>query len=84
MGFAADENFNGRILERLGQRFEELDVVRIQDTDFYGAPDPTVLDGQRGKVVSSSPMMFKHLSTTPTNELNRHCPCQALFLFPIP
>lgn len=44
MRFAADENFNGRILERLCQRFEDLDVVRIQDTDFYSAPDPAVLE----------------------------------------
>ena len=44
MRFAADENFNGRIVERLCQRFEDLDIVRIQDTDFYGAPDPAVLD----------------------------------------
>ncbi len=53
MRFAADENFNGRILERLGQRFEELDVIRIQDTDFYGAPDPTVLEwaAQEGRII---------------------------------
>ena len=44
MRFVADENFNGRILERLCQRFKDLDIVRIQDTDFYGAPDPAVLD----------------------------------------
>jgi hypothetical protein len=44
MRFAADENFNGRILERLCQRFEDLDIVRIQDTDFYGAPDPSNRD----------------------------------------
>jgi hypothetical protein len=44
MRFAADENFNGRMLERLCQRYEDLDIVRIQDTDFYGAPDPAVLD----------------------------------------
>lgn len=44
MRFAADENFNGRILDSLCQRFEDLDVVRIQDTDFYSAPDPAVLE----------------------------------------
>ncbi len=44
MRFAADENFNGRILERMYQLFENLDMVRIQDTDFYSAPDPAVLD----------------------------------------
>jgi hypothetical protein len=44
MRFAADENFNGRILERLYQLFEDLDIVRVQDTDFYSAPDPAVLN----------------------------------------
>jgi hypothetical protein len=44
MRFAADENFNGRILETLRQQFENLDVVRIQDTAYYGAPDPAVLE----------------------------------------
>ncbi|HEX3052488.1 MAG TPA: DUF5615 family PIN-like protein [Aggregatilineaceae bacterium] len=44
MRFAADENFNGHILDRLRQTFEELDVVRIQDTSCYGASDPAVLE----------------------------------------
>jgi hypothetical protein len=30
MRLAADENFNGRILEGLRQRFDALDVVRIR------------------------------------------------------
>lgn len=41
----ADENFNGRILRALGRRIESFDVVRVQDTDLYGADDPTVLAG---------------------------------------
>ena len=44
MRFAADENFNGRILAGLHQRFEDLDIVRIQDTDIYSADDPVVLE----------------------------------------
>ncbi|HVO68823.1 MAG TPA: DUF5615 family PIN-like protein [Aggregatilineaceae bacterium] len=53
MRFVADENFNGRILERLHQEFEDLDVVRIQDTGLYGAPDPAVLEwaAQEGRII---------------------------------
>lgn len=53
MRFAADENFNGRILEALRQRFNNLDVVRIQDTASYGAPDPAVLEwaAQEGRIL---------------------------------
>lgn len=44
MRFAADENFNGDILKQLRERFADLDVVRIQDTTLYQAPDPEVLE----------------------------------------
>jgi predicted nuclease of predicted toxin-antitoxin system len=44
MRFAADENFDGRILKGLLERLPELDIVRVQDTDIYQAPDPKLLD----------------------------------------
>lgn len=40
----ADENFNGKILKGLIARLPELDIVRVQDTRLYGAPDPDVLE----------------------------------------
>lgn len=44
MRFAADENFDGRILAGLKTRLPALDLVRVQDTDMYQAPDPELLD----------------------------------------
>lgn len=43
MRFAADENFNGRILSALLERLPDLDIVRIQDTVMSGANDPELL-----------------------------------------
>ena len=43
MRVATDENFDGRILTGLVSRLPELDVVRIQDTEMYQAPDPKLL-----------------------------------------
>jgi len=42
--YAADENFNNDILRGLRRRDEGLDVVRIQDEELSGAPDPVILD----------------------------------------
>jgi hypothetical protein len=44
MRFAADENFDGRILSGLLSRLPELDIVRVQDTEMYQLPDPQLLD----------------------------------------
>jgi hypothetical protein len=44
MKFATDENFNGRILAGLQARLPKLDVVRVQDTKMYQAPDPKLLE----------------------------------------
>ena len=41
--FAADENFNGKILRGLLRRDVEVDIVRVQDTALYKAEDPAVL-----------------------------------------
>lgn len=43
MKFAADENFNNRILRGLLRRQSDLDVVRIQGTEIGGAGDPAIL-----------------------------------------
>jgi hypothetical protein len=44
MRFAADENFDGRILQGLQRRLPTLDIIRIQDTVMYQLPDPELLD----------------------------------------
>ena len=38
MRFAADENFDRRILAGLQARLTEIDVVRVQDTTLYQYP----------------------------------------------
>ena len=43
MRFAADENFNGRILRGLQTRLPDLDIVRVQDTSMYTKPDSELL-----------------------------------------
>lgn len=42
--FAADENFNGKIIRGLQRRQPDIDIVRIQDTELYQKPDPHVLE----------------------------------------
>ncbi len=42
--FAADENFNGRIVRGLQRVEPELDIVRIQDTPLIHASDPEILE----------------------------------------
>ena len=53
--FAADENFNGRVLRGLLRKVPGLDIVRIQDTDITRGNDPTVLAwaAAEGRVVLS-------------------------------
>lgn len=46
---AADENFNGRILRAFLRRCPGLDVVRMQDTELAGLPDPDVLEWAAGE-----------------------------------
>lgn len=50
---AADENFNGRILRGLQRRLPALDLLRVQDTEIYGADDRTVLEwaSREGRVL---------------------------------
>ena len=40
---ASDENFDGDVVRGLLRRVPELDVVRIQDANLAGSPDPTIL-----------------------------------------
>lgn len=53
MRFAADENFDGKILKQLRRLFPDLDVIRIQDTEMYQAPDPAVLEwaAKQGRII---------------------------------
>jgi predicted nuclease of predicted toxin-antitoxin system len=39
----ADENFDNTILRGLLRRQPDVDIIRVQDTELYGANDPTVL-----------------------------------------
>ncbi len=41
---AADENFDGKILQGVLGQLPDLDIVRIQDTALYGASDPKILE----------------------------------------
>jgi hypothetical protein len=43
MRFAADENFDSRILNGLRARLPDLDIVRVQDTEMYMSPDDQLL-----------------------------------------
>jgi hypothetical protein len=51
--FLADENFNGRILRGVWRERPDADIVRVQDTAIYQAPDPQVLEwaAQAGRIL---------------------------------
>ena len=51
--FLADENFNGKILRGVRRERPDADIVRVQDTPIYQAPDPTVLEwaAQEGRIL---------------------------------
>lgn len=42
--FLLDENFNGKIARGLHVRRPDIDMIRLQDTELYGADDPAVLE----------------------------------------
>ncbi len=44
MRLLVDENFHGDILRGLLRTEPKLDIVRVQDTDFYQAADPVLLE----------------------------------------
>jgi hypothetical protein len=43
--FAADENFDGRILTGLHRRLPTLDIIRVQDPAIYQLPDQLAHEG---------------------------------------
>lgn len=47
--FAADENFNGKIVRGLFRVVPDLDLVRIQDTSLAGSGDDEVLAWAAGE-----------------------------------
>lgn len=51
--FLADENFNGRILRGVRRERPDADILRLQDTPMYEAPDPQVLAwaAQEGRIL---------------------------------
>ncbi len=40
---ASDENLDGDVVRGLLRRVPELDIVRVQDAELVGSPDPTIL-----------------------------------------
>ena len=53
MRFAADENFNRKILDGLRIRLPHVDIVRVQDMELHGATDPAILAwaAQEGRIL---------------------------------
>lgn len=53
--FAADENFNGRVLRGLLRAMGSLDVVRVQDSEIAGSSDEVAIDwsATEGRVLLS-------------------------------
>ena len=49
---ASDENFDGDIVRGLLRRVPELDLVRVQDADPAGSPDPVILAWAASSTVS--------------------------------
>lgn len=41
--FAADENFDNRILQGFQRAIPTVDIVRVQDVGLYSAEDPAIL-----------------------------------------
>lgn len=44
MKYLADENFHGDVLRGILAAFPDLDIIRVQDTDFIGAKDEILLE----------------------------------------
>lgn len=42
--FLLDENFNGKVVRGLRLRNPDVDMIRVQDTEIYGAKDQIVLE----------------------------------------
>jgi hypothetical protein len=48
--FAADENFDGRIVRGLLRVLPDLDLIRVQDTRIAESDDDSVLEWARIKI----------------------------------
>jgi hypothetical protein len=44
IAFLADEDFNNRIVRGLLRRQPDLDLIRVQNTHLFGAPDAEILE----------------------------------------
>jgi len=44
MRFLADENFNNEIVRGLVRRVPKVEIIRAQDTELAGEPDPVLLE----------------------------------------
>jgi hypothetical protein len=64
MRLLADENFHGDVLRGLLRIEPKLDILRVQDTDYYQASDPVVLEwaAKEGRVMLTHDVhtMTKH------------------------
>lgn len=62
--FAADENFNGHVLDGLALRDPDIDIVRIQDTEVAEADDIVILRwGRDGRPPDFSSLLCYHCSS---------------------
>jgi hypothetical protein len=80
--FAADENFNRKIVTGLQRRIEGLDIVRVQDAGLRTADDPAVLEwaAEQGRV-----LLTHDAATMPGFALSRvpaHQPMAGVFVVP--
>ncbi|HEV8604465.1 MAG TPA: DUF5615 family PIN-like protein [Tepidisphaeraceae bacterium] len=62
---ATDENFNGSILRGLRLRLPHLNVIRVQDSEMYKAPDPVLLEW----CVKNQRVLLTHDTTTMTHHM---------------
>jgi hypothetical protein len=53
LALLADENFSGDLVRGLLRQCPDLDLIRVQDTEVAGSPDPHVLAwaAQAGRVI---------------------------------
>ena len=82
MRFVADENFNGNILKGLRQKYNDVDIVRIQDTALQSAADSVVLDwaAQEGRIVLTHDVQT--LVNAAYERLKRSLPMPGVILVP--
>jgi predicted nuclease of predicted toxin-antitoxin system len=77
---ASDENFDGDIVRGLLRRVPELDIVRVQDANLAGSPDPAIL----ARAASDDRILLTHDRDTMPNfvydRLNVGEPMPGVFL----